>query len=388
MDYSFGRDVTLLKNVDELRSEFPILEQLTYIDMAHGNPLARSVRAAMEEYMEGYQRDGVSVARERAYGALEDVRARFADMVGAEASEVAFVKNTSEGLNIAAAGLRVEAGDNVVINELEHLNNVHCWNLLVRKGVDVRTVPQKGHRVEFEDIIEAIDSRTRAVAIASTTNMGFRFDLERIGRACHEHSALLVVDAVQSLGIESLDVEAAGVDVFSTSVHKGLLGPHGIGFFYCSREASGEIESTYVARTSYEKAPDPGIAKLRESAVRFEYGNYNYMAGHGMVPALSILEEADIGNIHSHCMELADQFREGVGDIGVEVLDSPVESERSSIIAFEIKGMDSAEARARLLEEDVMLSAHYGALRASFALFNTERDVEAALEAVGKVVRG
>ncbi len=378
----------MLENVDELRGEFPVMERLTYLDMAYGNPLANSVRAAMEEYLEAFQRDGVSVARARAYGVLEEVRAKFAALVGAEASEVAFVKNTSEGLNIAAAGLRIAEGENVVINELEHPNNTHCWNLLKGKGVEIRTVPQSEGRVDVEDINAAIDSKTRAVTIASTTNMGFRFDLERVGRACHDHSALLIVDAVQSLGIEPLDVKKAGVDVFSTSVHKGLLGPHGIGFFYCSRNALEEIESPYVAGISYEQSPDSGEARLKGSAARFEYGNYNYLAGHAMMPALSILEKAGVHNIHGHCMELANVFREGIGDIGVVVLDSPEESERSNIVAFKVEGRDSGEVRERLLERNVMLSAHYGDLRASFALFNNHSDVEIALKALGKVIGG
>jgi selenocysteine lyase/cysteine desulfurase len=378
----------LLKNVDELRSEFPVMERLTYLDSAYGNPLANSVKAAMEEYLKAFQRDGVSVARDRAYGVLEEVRAKFAALVGAEASEVAFVKNTSEGLNIAASGLNVESGDNVVLNELEHPNNTHCWNLLREKGVEIRTVPQREGRVDVETINAAIDSKTRAVAVASTTNMGFRFDLEKIGRACHEESALLVVDAVQSLGIEPLDARKAGVDVLSASAHKGLLGPHGIGFLYCSKESLEEIKPPYVAGISYEKAPGTGEARLKETAARFEYGNYNYLGGHAMVPALGILEKVGVENIHSHCLELANVFREGIRDIGIDVLDSPAESERTNIAAFKVEGRESAEVRQRLLERNVMLSAHYGDLRASFALFNNRSDVEIALDALGKVVAG
>jgi selenocysteine lyase/cysteine desulfurase len=341
----------------------------------------------MEEYLEAFQRDGVSVARDRAYVVLKDVRTKFAALVGAKASEVAYVKNTSEGLNIAASGLRTNAGENVVLNELEHPNNTHCWNLLREKGVEIRTVPQREGRVDVEDIIAAIDSKTRAVAVASTTNMGFRFDLERIGEACHEESALLIVDAVQSLGIEPFDAMKAGVDVFSTSAHKGLLGPHGIGFFACNEEALGEIDPPYVAGRSYEKDSRTGEAMLKRTAARFEYGNYNYVAGHAMVPALGILEKVGVENINHHCLELAKVFREGVHDLGATVLDSPVESERTNIVVFKVEGRKSAEMRQRLLEKDVMLSAHYGDLRASFALFNNESDVETALNALGKVVR-
>ena len=378
----------VLDEIDWLRSEFPVVGEMIYLDMAYGNPLAMSVRRAMEAYMEAFQRDGVSVARARAYGVLEAVRERFAALVGADASEIAFVKNTSEGLNITAAGLRMEAGDNVVLNALEHPNNTHCWNLLRKKGVEVRTVPQKDGRVEVDDINAVIDSKTRAVAIASTTNMGFRFDLERIGRACHEQSALLVVDAVQSLGIEPLDVKATGVDVFSASAHKGLLGPHGFGFYYCSKGALEEITPPYVAGISYEQASGAGEARLKDTAAKFEYGNYNYLGGHGMVPALGILENVGIGNIHRHCLELADLFRGGLDDLGVTLLDSPNPEERTNIVAFKVEGWGSAEFREELLKEKVMLSAHYGDLRASFAPFNIENEVETALGEIGKIVKG
>ena len=107
-----------------------------------------------------------------------------------------------------------------------------------------------------------------------------------------------------------------------------------------------------------------------------------------MVPALGILEKAGVENIHGHCLELANAFREGIGDIGVELLDSPVESERTNIVAFKVEGRESAEVRQRLLERNVMLSAHYGDLRASFALFNNRSDVEIALEVLGKVISG
>jgi selenocysteine lyase/cysteine desulfurase len=85
-------------------------------------------------------------------------------------------------------------------------------------------------------------------------------------------------------------------------------------------------------------------------------------------------------------MELANEFREGIRDVGVVVLDSPEESERSNIVAFKVEGRDSGEVREQLLERNVMLSAHYGDLRASFALFNNHSDVEIALKALGKVI--
>jgi len=369
----------MLDDIERIRAEFPITERLIYLDSAYGNPLPNCVREAMEAYLRDFQRDGVSVARARAYSVLEEVRGRFARLVNAESTEIAYVKNTSEGLNVAAAGLRVEPGDNVVLNELEHPNNTHCWLRLREKGVEIRNVPQVDGRVSTEDIAAAIDDRTRAVAIASTTNMGFRFDLAGIGRICRDYPVLLVVDAVQSLGVEPLDVRELGVDVFSSSAHKGLLGPHGVGFLYVREDVLDEIEPPYVAGISYAGG------RLKETAARYEYGNYNYAGGHAMIPALELLEDVGIENIGSHAFALAEAFREGLGEIGATVLDSPVEEERSQIVAFKVGGKGSDEARRELLEEGVMLSSHYGDLRASFSLYNTMDEVEAAIKAIENI---
>lgn len=376
----------MLKEIDWLRTEFPIVNKIIYLDMAYGNPLATSVKQAMEEYMDAFQKDGVSVARARAYGVLEDVRSQFASIVGAETSEIAFVKNTSEGLNITASGLKVKPGDNIVINELEHPNNTYCWDLLREKGVEIRRIPQFDGRVDVEDIIADIDTRTRAVAIASTTNMGFKFDLKKVGVACHDHKSLLVVDVVQSLGIEPLDVKDSYVDVFSASAHKGLLGPHGFGFYYCSKEAQKEIRPPYVAGISYEKL-STGEVKLKESAARFEYGNYNYLGGHAMIPALDILNKVGIPRIYNHCLTLANKFRDGLDSIGAIKLDSSYREEQSNIVAFKVKGRNSSEVREAFLKRGIMLSAHYGDLRASFALFNNKNDVDAALRALDNIMK-
>ncbi|MGD2142517.1 MAG: aminotransferase class V-fold PLP-dependent enzyme [Candidatus Bathyarchaeota archaeon] len=374
-----------MEEIDWVRSEFPIVERMIYLDMAYGNPLAKSVKFAMEEYMEAFQRNGVSVERARAYKILEDVRAKFAALVNAKASEVAFIKNTSEGLNIAARGIKFEEGENIVLNELEHPNNTYCWRRLEAEGIVVRIVPQREGRVDIQELVSAIDHDTRVVAVASTTNMGFRFDLEELGRVCEENGALLVVDAVQSLGIEPLDVEAAGVDILSASAHKGLLGPHGIGFFYCSEEILDQVDPPYVAGISYEESSS-GEALLKGTAGKFEYGNYNYLGGHAMIPALGILEKVRIENIKGHCFGLANKFRGGLCKMGVEVMDSPLPSENSHIVTFNVEGMNVKEVREKLIEKRVMLSAHYGDLRASFALFNNKEDVEGALEVLRKVI--
>ena len=118
---------------------------------------------------------------------MEIVRARFAKLINAEPGEVAFVKNTSEGLSIVANGIDWKEGDNVVIPDIEFPANVYPWMNLKRRGVEVRFVKAVRGRVPFEQITAQVNSRTRVLSISSVEfNSGFRNDLKRIGEFCKE----------------------------------------------------------------------------------------------------------------------------------------------------------------------------------------------------------
>ena len=242
---------------------------MAYLDIAFGNPVPNSVKEVMFDYLERIQVNGVAVERAKAYEVLGYLKSEFGSVVNAKPRELALVKNTSEGLNIAANGIHFEKGDNVVLNELEHLNNTYCWLRLKQKDVEIRVAPSTDGRVSIESLDSMIDENTKAVAIASITNLGLRFNITEVSKLCRENNSILVVDAVQSLGIEPIEVRKLGIDILSTSAHKGLLGPHGIGFFYCSDKLLDEIEPVYVARTSFSSIDDPKTSELKDSCEKF-----------------------------------------------------------------------------------------------------------------------
>jgi len=371
--------------INEIRTQFPIVNEMAYFDIAYGNPLPKCTRDAMTLFMSILQKKGCSIARAKAYEKLDEARYNFANLINASVSEIAFVKNTSEGLNFAANGIQFNPGDNVVLNELEHLNNTFCWLRLRKKDVEVRIVPQNNGIVEVDEIASNVDSRTKAVAVASTTNLGFRFDLEKLGKICKENSAYFIVDAIQSLGIEPLDVKKVGVDMLSSSAHKGLLGPHGIGFFYCNEEILDEIEPLNVARTCYEPFEDPRTAKLKYSAVKFEGGNYNYAGVYGVAAGLKLLEQMDIDEVAKHSFELSEKFRKELITLGVNVTNSPKKEERSHIVTFNLPGKSVEKVKNILDENNVRVSAHYGVVRASFTHYNTIDEVKKALKILEEI---
>lgn len=196
-------------DVEAICKEFPATERLLYLDVAHQAPLAHSVRAAFDAFLdEGLQAGGpkpVWLAR------VARVREQAAALIGAHAGEIAFTKNTSEGLNIAANALALKAGDNVLLPEGDHPNNIYAWLNLQRRGIEVRFVPVGNEPVDASTFLPHIDERTRVISLSHvTSDTGKRHEIGAIGELCRRKGLFLVVDAIQSLGILPVDVAAMG----------------------------------------------------------------------------------------------------------------------------------------------------------------------------------
>jgi selenocysteine lyase/cysteine desulfurase len=182
---------------------------------------------------------------------FERVRGQFARLINGDVDEVAFVKNTSEGISIVANGLDWKPGDNVVIPDIEFPANVYPWWNLKRLGVETRMVEAKGGRVLFDDLTEQIDKRTRVVSVSSVEcKSGFRNDLNRIGAFCKENNILFCVDAIQSLGVLEMDVKRDNIDFLSADGHKWMLSVEGLGGFYISKNV---LEQIYPITVGWDK---------------------------------------------------------------------------------------------------------------------------------------
>ena len=372
-------------NRERIESEFPIITELIYFDIAHGNPLPSSVRDTIIELTHDIQKNGI--IKDVYFEKIKEVRKKAACLINSKPSEIAFVKNTSEGLNIAAAGINFNEGDNVVLNDLEHPNNVYCWLKLREKGVEVRSVPQTDGRIDVKEFETVIDDNTKAVSVASITNLGFKFNLKDLGKLCREHDSHLVVDGIQSLGIEPLNVKKLNIDLLSSSGHKGLLSPHGIGIFYCNEEIIDDVNPVYVARTSYEYREDMDKAKLKKSAVKFEIGNYNYLGIYALSKGLDLLNEFDVNKIRKHTFSLGNKFREKLLSIGIKPLDSPIKDERSHIVPYNIPRIPTEKVTSMMNKEKVRVSGLYGRVRASFGLYNTFDEIETTMKIIEKIAR-
>jgi selenocysteine lyase/cysteine desulfurase len=374
--------------------EFPVVDRCTYLSVCDSTVAGKRVRAAMEDFMDHvmYWRETRAVREVHVDGA----RDKFARLVGATPSDIAIIKNVSEGINAIATSIAWQAGDNVVICAgLEHPNNILPWMHLRRLGVELRVVEPVDGAIDPQAMLAAIDSRTRVLTCSSVTFApGLRTDLRAIGEGCRSRGVLFLVDAVQSLGILSLDVERDRVDALVTSTAKGLLGVYGCGFLYCRREWAERLVPAYLSRPAVELPPDrysemAGLeASVRGNARRFEVGAVDYGSCYAVNASMGLLAEVGGRAIEDHVLALAARLRAGMGDLGLEVPRRASGREASHIVTLGRLGAgghgvadDPALARisAHLAANRVIHTIRRGMLRFAFHLFNSDDDVDRVL---------
>jgi len=218
------------------RSLFPVTRKLAYLNHAGVAPISSRVEEAIHRYLAEAAGLGALNYVEFFDREIERVRARAALLLNAHADEIAFVKNTTEGLGIVATGLDWQRGDEIVTCDLEYPSNVYPWWSLRDRGVETIMLRSRNGRLPLETVEDALRSpRARMLTLSSVEfGSGARNDLNALGQLCRERGVFFCVDAIQSVGCLPIDVEACGIDFLSAGGHKWMLSVEGCGIFFCS----------------------------------------------------------------------------------------------------------------------------------------------------------
>jgi cysteine desulfurase/selenocysteine lyase len=316
-------------------------------------------------------------------------------LIGGEPDEVAITKNVSEGLNLFAASLPWQPGDNVVLCPgLEHPNNVFLWyNLRALRDIEVRTVEPDGGRVPVERMIERMDARTRLVTVPHISfSPGFITDVALLAREARVRGALVLIDAAQSIGAIRTDVRSLGIDALAVATQKCLLSVYGFGFLWVRRGLADGLVPGHVARfgidvgaDAHETALGDGTLRYRAGARRFDLGNYNYLGAVAADASLRLIRSIGMERIETHVRALAARLASGLLERGLPVAGGAPGPHLAHIVAVGKSGggrHDTADDPAmtalyqRLTEHNVRLSIRRGVLRFSVGIYNNEEDVE------------
>ena len=213
-------------SLSTISSEFPIKANRCYFNNASIGALSTPVVAAVNSFLKDVQQNGRNNYPNWCRYADTTVKERIGRLIGCQPGEIAFIKNTTEGLAIVANGLDWRAGDNVIIADIEYPSNVYCWMKLASRGVELRWVKNRNGRILVDDLALLIDKRTRLISLSAVQfSNGFRQDLASTSELCSRHGVLLNLDGIQWVGALVLDLAGYKVDFLSAGAHKWLLGP-------------------------------------------------------------------------------------------------------------------------------------------------------------------
>ncbi len=374
-----------------LRAEFPTLGKWIYLDIARETIPPRCQEWAMQEYC----RDVYENAGADAWSAdnVAETRAVMARLLGAKPSEIAFTKNTTEGLNIAAHAFALKPGDNVVLTNMEHLANIWVWRHWEAKGVEIRYAEHRAGRLPLEAFLEKMDARTRVVSTAYVTyGNGYRVDLPALGEACRARGARLVVDGVQGAGILATPLSELGADIIAIGGHKNLFGLTGSGLVYCREELVNEVKAPFVkqpvaAGSAAASAYAVSQFDYVRSAHRFEGGNPNFLGARVLRRGAEFIESIGLAQIENRVRELTTTCMKLLKAAGLKTETPERWEERAHIINVLVP--DAAAVMLRLREKHrVVVNVKDDALRVSMSFFNNEEDLEAAVRAIRQEVSG
>lgn len=369
-------------DVDAVRKEFPAVERMVYLDSGFQTPLARPVKAAIELFLrEGFETAGPkSVWLDR----VEQTRAKVARLLGVTTDEIAFTKNTSESMNIAANALPLQAGDNVLMIHGDHPNNAYAFLNLQRKGVEVRFIPMT-EVVNADSFAPFIDDRTRAISMSHVTfHAGHRFDIESVGAMCASKKLYFIVDVMQAIGVVPVHAKAMGASFIGSGSHKGLLVPQGLGLLYWDNSLS-ELEPAYLAAASLAEIPSDLIARLdnmapSRAAKRFELGNFNLPAIHALGASLDMIEQIGVHNIQNHCFDLGDHLIARLDELDVRLV-GPRERQHRAPHIYVI-ALPTSDWLGHFEENGVRVSPERDGIRVSLGMFNTADDIDRLIDVI------
>ena len=357
-----------------LRADIPAFGSCAYLNTGASGPSPERVVVAATEAQRRHEFDVCETDHYTAAAdLLEEARAAVAGHIGARPADVALVASTGDGISRVANAIDWEAGDRVVNTDLEHPSGVLPWRRLTERGVEVTTLSCPDGRLPTDAYREAV-AGARLVCLSSESWVhGTRLPVREAVEIAHDAGALVVVDAVQTVGQHPLDVTEWGADAVCASGHKWLLGPWGAGFLYVD---PGSIETFRPRHVGYRSAVDPNGDgfEYHPDATRFEVSTTSVAPYVGLVEAIDTIEAVGLDTIETRIERLTDRLKSGLGGRLV----SPADYE-SGLVVFEAEDPDAFVERAD--EAGVAIrDLPSGDVRASVHAFNTAEDVDRLLE--------
>ena len=363
---------------EQYASQFPVRERLIYVNHAAVAPLCRSAADAMKHLADDCLEFG-SLHYDQWLSAYEGLRVAAARLIGVDRSEIALVKNTSEGIATIAMGLDWKPGDRVVAFQEEFPANYFPWKRLEQRGVEVTWL-------SIHDTLDRLDQACRGARLLSISFVqylgGYRAPVEAIGEICRRNSCIYMVDAIQGLGAFPISVQKCGIHALAADGHKWLLGPEGCGVLYVHRELQERVEPVEFGWTNVARYADYASRdmSLRPDAGRYECGTLNTIGCFGLRASIEFLLEVGIERIAPAVQQLADRLAGGVQAKGYEILEPRTPETGAGIVSFRRPGHEPGAIVRALRAEGIVTAPRQGWVRASPHFYLSPADIDRVID--------
>jgi len=362
------------------RDDFPVTQNVIYLNHAAVSPLPRHTAVAMQALAQDALEFG-SLHYDRWLDTYEALRVAAAKLMGANRNEIALMKNTSEGISTVAQGLDWRPGDRIVAFREEFPSNYYPWIRLESQRCNVQWL-------SATDSLEKIDDActgARLLAISFVQYLsGFRVDLNAIGEICKRRNCFFFVDAIQGLGAFPLNVETAHIDALAADGHKWMLGPEGCAILYVRKSRQDSIFPKEFGWTTVAAYHDYGSRDmaLRPDAGRYECGTLNTIGCYGLQASLELLLEIGTEPISVAVQDLADQLAKGAVNKGYQLLGHRTPESGAGIIAIQKPGIDSRKVVHDLKQHGILATPRQGWVRISPHFYISPEEIDQVIEAL------
>ena len=394
-----------------VKEEFPILSQrvnekrLIYLDNASTTQKPSSVINEIQNYYESTNSNihrGVHHLSQKATEKYEDSRKIVQKFIGAKSSkEIIFVRGATEAVNLVANSYvkpLLSEGDNIIISQMEHHANIVPWQLITKeKKAEIRVVPiNEAGELLVDDMDDLIDENTRFISLNHVSNsLGTVNPVNKLIQKAHQNDIRIMIDGAQAVQHMKVNVSELDVDFYCFSGHK-MYGPTGIGILYGKKEILEKMEpyqggGDMIKSVTFEKTIYNDIPHI------FEAGTPNIVGAIGLAKAIEFIENITIEKIEKHEMDLLNYATEKINSIeGVEIVGNA--ENKASVISFVMRDIHPHDIGTIMDNLGIAIRAGHhctqpimdfynipATARASFAIYNTEEDVDKLVEGIQKV---
>ena len=393
------------------KTEWPVLDTITFLDAACVSFAPQRAIVAVKAFAEmtARQDEENSSAHHIAMDALRG-KAYFEaqKLLNADPEEIALVESTTHGLNIAAQGIELNNGDNIITTNLEFIQVALPWCVMRRnKDIEIRVCKTTDNRFTVKNFAALADEKTR-ILVMSTIEWcnGWASDLKEIGDFCRKNGIFFVVDAVQQLGLTKIDTKACHIDVLAAGGHKWLNSPYGTGVLYINKADLGKIKQSYAGYLNtcvpeggwgayWENLAASAINDwdFPESARKYEIGGTsNYTGAIALGESLALVNELGIENIQERVWEVGEYCMDQIEAIGGRLITHRDAKRRGGIIIarlyddLEIDRAILKKLHARNIFIAQRFTDYVGGFRISCSYFNNKADIDNMISAMKEII--